>query len=206
MRTSSRSFRKPLKIGTRSAAVSWSPRITASSWMEKASVRRTFHWEEEKKSPHEPSNFFFKKEINNQIMYSDLLIMQEKCWLNVTEKLWSHLSELPQWLAWILGRTKQRFHANSDIQCCDEVMSNSVTECCHAVSAAVKWGNLSSCTFPFPFHVLKQHIFLSAMLLKSSRGGNYKMHVAEEEQTQKGYWWASRQHQYNQVKHNINIK
>lgn len=41
--TSSRSFKNPLKIGTRSAAVSWSPRITASSWMEKARVLRTFH-------------------------------------------------------------------------------------------------------------------------------------------------------------------
>ena len=99
--------------------------------------------------------------------------LQEKCWLNVTEKLWSHLSELLQWLAWILSHTKQRFHANSDIQCCDEVMSNSMTECCHVVSAAVKWGNLYSCTFPLLFHVLKQHIFTSAMLLKSSRGGNY---------------------------------
>lgn len=46
MRTSSKSLRKPLKMGTRSAAVSWSPRITASSWMEKASVRRTFHCNE----------------------------------------------------------------------------------------------------------------------------------------------------------------
>lgn len=43
IRTSSRSFKNPLKIGTRSAAVNWSPRITASSWMEKARVRRTFH-------------------------------------------------------------------------------------------------------------------------------------------------------------------
>lgn len=41
--TSSRSFKNPLKIGTKSAAVNWSPRMTASSWMEKASVRRTFH-------------------------------------------------------------------------------------------------------------------------------------------------------------------
>lgn len=47
MRTSSRSLRKPLKMGTRSAAVNWSPRITASSWMENARVRRTFHWEYE---------------------------------------------------------------------------------------------------------------------------------------------------------------
>lgn len=41
--TSSRSFKNPLKIGTRSIAVNWSPRITASSWMEKAKVLRTFH-------------------------------------------------------------------------------------------------------------------------------------------------------------------
>ncbi|TNN78644.1 hypothetical protein EYF80_011048 [Liparis tanakae] len=43
MNSCSWSLRKPLKMGTRSAAVSWSPRITASSWMENASVRRTFH-------------------------------------------------------------------------------------------------------------------------------------------------------------------
>lgn len=41
--TSSRSFKKPLKTGTKSPAVSWSPRMTASSCIENASVRRTFH-------------------------------------------------------------------------------------------------------------------------------------------------------------------
>lgn len=41
--TSSKSFKKPLKTGTKSPAVSWSPRITASSCIENASVRRTFH-------------------------------------------------------------------------------------------------------------------------------------------------------------------
>lgn len=45
--TSSRSFKKPLNTGTKSPAVSWSPRMTASSWMENASVRRTFHWNKE---------------------------------------------------------------------------------------------------------------------------------------------------------------
>ena len=43
-RTSSRSLRKPSKTGTRSICVISSPTITASSWREKASVRRTFHW------------------------------------------------------------------------------------------------------------------------------------------------------------------
>ena len=43
MRTSSRSRKKPLKIGTKSRVVISSPRIRASSWIENASVRRTFH-------------------------------------------------------------------------------------------------------------------------------------------------------------------
>lgn len=43
IRTSSRSLRKPLKTGTKSLPVMSSPTITASSWIEKARVRRTFH-------------------------------------------------------------------------------------------------------------------------------------------------------------------
>lgn len=62
MRTSSRSLRKPLKMGTRSAAVSWSPRITASSWMENASVRRTFHWGRAEKNPEKGSTKVTLKE------------------------------------------------------------------------------------------------------------------------------------------------
>lgn len=41
------------------------------------------------------------------------------------------LSEPLQWLVWIHSCTLQCCHANSDIQCCDEVMSHSVNDCCH---------------------------------------------------------------------------
>lgn len=44
IRTSSRSFKNPRKMWTRSAAANWSLSIIASLWMKKARVRCTFHW------------------------------------------------------------------------------------------------------------------------------------------------------------------
>ena len=50
IRTSSKSLRNPLNTGTRSRVVFSSPTITASSWIEKASVRRTFHYKHKHKN------------------------------------------------------------------------------------------------------------------------------------------------------------
>lgn len=66
--TSSRSFRKPLKTGTKSPAVSWSPRMTASSCIENASVRRTFHWN---KLINERINFI---DGSDEVLYFNLVV------------------------------------------------------------------------------------------------------------------------------------